>query len=408
MNVEKLLVGCWISALVGCSGGSNGADAATEEDTTPAGDTGVDPAGDTAVADTTPEPGPVCTDEGKTCKVSGDCCPGRFCFSGSCGTCPADHPQYCAELGGGCWEPGVVCSTVKDCSGAKWGCFYSFLTYDCSTKTCNCPADYPVWCGPGGGLPAECWSKGVDCTSRTSCGGKTYACTGTGYHYDCATGKCVTGSVTPPPPTTVPSWLVGTYSRRGKEENNVYFTSDDRSITFNADGTYSDKLGKATASSGKFTVTGDVLTFSTGPLSSQTINLKSRFDSTCRILYGFGSALWRYNEVPSCPTFARVAATDCGSVGTFTTKSSSGSFSGSGSGTVTDYTTTVTLYRDRFYTYDSSTFRTTCFSGTCKSLSSSIQTVVGDWSVSGGAPPYTLATLKTWSFSKSSSACPGP
>ena len=68
----------------------------------------------------------------------------------------------------------------------------------------------------------------------------------------------------------------------------------------------------------------------------------------------------------------------------------------------------MTLGRDRFYTYDQDSFRTTCYAYNCKSLSSAIQTVVGNWSASGGAPPYSLATLRAypWTFKKSTAACP--
>jgi hypothetical protein len=360
----------------------------------------------------TPEPeGPSCTADGDKCSASSECCAGAFCIAGRCLTCPADYPQYCPQLGGGCWQPNTVCSTVTECSDGLWGCRYSFLSYDCNTGSCHCPTNYPVWCDASGSSSAACWSTGTDCASRVECSdGITHACP-TGYRYDCATKTCKSGSVTPPPPppppTAIPAWVVGTYSRRGKQENNVYFRSDDRSITFRADGSYSQQLGTGSASNGTFSVAGDLLTFKTGPVSG-TITISKSFDSTCRILYGFGSALWRYGEVAGCPTGARVSAADCANVGTFTRVDRSGSISASGSGSESEYTYTVTLGRDRFYTYDMDSFRTTCFAYNCKSLSSSIQTVVGSWSQSGGAPPYSLATLRAypWTFKKSTAACP--
>lgn len=427
MRLRRLLARCVVGSVLlgGCSSGGESSadvpgvedDAATAVDSQSPDDAAPpkDTSEDTALEDTAPEDdGPTCTADGKACAASSECCAGSYCIDGRCGKCDWDpkYPQFCPQLGGACWSAGIACSTVTDCGAdGLWGCFESFLRYDCSTKECVCPKpEYPVYCASTDTMPAACWGAGAVCSTRVECpDGTRHACTSSGYHYDCTTKKCVSGTVTPPGPSTVPSWLVGTYSRVGKQENNVYFESDNRGITFKADGTYSQWLGKASPTTGTFKIAGDVLTFSTGALSGSTVNLKSSFDSTCRILYGFGSALWRKEEVPSCPRYAAVTASECAYVGTFTKTDESGSLSG-GSGTKTSYEWTVKLGRDRFYTYDSWTFRTSCYSGSCKSLSSRIQTVVGNWSVSGGAPPWALSTLTSapWKLTKSSAACPGP
>lgn len=93
-------------------------------------------------------------------------------------------------------------------------------------------------------------------------------------------------------------------------------------------------------------------------------------------------------------------------MGTFTREDHSGGIDSSGNGRDSTSTTTVTLYRDRFYTFDFSTFKTTCYAYNCQDLASSSQTIVGDWSESGGAPPYTISTLHSWTFKKSTSSCP--
>jgi len=110
--------------------------------------------------------------------------------------------------------------------------------------------------------------------------------------------------------------------------------------------------------------------------------------------------------VTGCPSGAHVHAEDCVDVGTFTREDHSGGIDSSGNGRDSTSTTTVTLYRDRFYTFDFSTFKTTCYAYNCQDLASSSQTIVGDWSESGGAPPYTISTLHSWTFKKSTSSCP--
>jgi hypothetical protein len=348
-----------------------------------------------------------CASPGKSCTDSSGCCAGEFCIEGRCGQCP-DDSQYCPQLGGGCWLPDTVCETVKKCGEEFWGCGHADLTYDCATRECNCPDDYPVWCVASGQFPGECWGDGADCSTRVSCDGANYACE-TGYIMNCATMTCrLAPPPPPPPPPPVPTWLVGRYSRTGKRENNTTFTGDNRSIVFNEDGTYSHSLGSSSTSSGKFSVQGDTITFKTGSLTGTTLRFGTSFDSTCRILYGFDGPLWRSSEVPTCPRLDRVDPSECGVVGTFTKQTASGEIGSSGSGSETETTTTVRLFRDHFYTYDFSTLRRTCFASNCKSLSSAIQTVVGSWSQSGGAPPFSMGTLRTWPFSKSTAACPGP
>lgn len=270
----------------------------------------------------------------------------------------------------------------------------------------SCPVDYPTFCDASGDLPAACWSDGTDCSTRVRCSdGKQHAC-GSGYKYDCASGTCKS-STTPPPPA-IPDWLVGTYSRTGKQENNVYFDSDNRSLTFRANGTYSHSLGRAAATEGTYTIASNVITFQTGALTGTRLGLSTNFDSTCRIILAgpFGTALWRHGEVTGCPTGARVTVADCSDVGTYTKKQHSGDIGPSGSGSESDYTWTVKLNRDRFYTYDQSSFKTTCFQFDCKYLAGNIQTIVGGWSQAQGAPPYSMAELRTWTFQRSTLACP--
>jgi hypothetical protein len=139
------------------------------------------------------------------------------------------------------------------------------------------------------------------------------------------------------------------------------------------------------------------------------VNLGTSFTSSCRVLGSFGT-IWRHSEVASCPTFNRVTASECQYVGTYVKKTTSGSISGSGSGSKTDWTTTVKLTRDHFFTYDDGSFGSTCYSGSCKYTSNSKMTEVGTWSVAAGARGIPLSTLKSaqWTFTPSTVACPGP
>lgn len=271
-----------------------------------------------------------------------------------------------------------------------------------------CPADYPVLCEAAGSFGDECWSEDTDCSTRKVCpDGHEYACS-EGYTVDCATVTCKPvdgGGGTPTP--TIPAWLIGSYYRTGKQENNIYFTSDDRSLGFSANGTYRQQIGNAAETTGKFSVANNTVTFLDGALGGQALSL-GNIDSTCRVLGGFGSPLWRHSEVNGCPTATRVAPADCANVGTFKKVTHSGDIGSSGSGSESDYTETVTLSRDKFYTINQDRYSTTCFQFNCKSLSNRIQTLVGQWSPATGAFTYTLAQLHSagWSFVRSTASCP--
>ncbi len=343
-----------------------------------------------------------CGGSSAACRVSSDCCEGLSCIGGACGRCdPAGaRPQYCAQAGGGCWSADTSCSTVRNCSGALWGCRNPLLTLNCATTRCECPAARPVYCAATGSLPESCWPTGTDCATQESCPRGPVACA-SGQRVNCGTGTC----------ETLPRWFAGVYySRVGRTENNVAFSSDNRSLTFRTDGTYSHSLGRSTSTSGNYTVSATQISCTTGALTGTTFSLTSSFRASCRILDGLGSPLWSSSEVTACPTYQRVTATECAYVGTYRRSSESGSISASGSGSTTSTTDTITLYRDHFFTYYSSRTIRTCFQYDCRSLVNRPTTQVGAWSVSGGAAGYSLAALRGagWTFTRSTVACPGP
>ncbi|MFT3713600.1 MAG: hypothetical protein QM817_38575 [Archangium sp.] len=343
--------------------------------------------------------GPTCGASGASCGAGNTCCNGLQCIAGTCGTCSGNYPTYCPQEGGGCWTPNTVCSTVVSCGGDLHACGQSVLSYSCTTGTCGCPSSsYPVYCAPMGSLPAQCWSPNTDCTTRTQCGSMIISCH-PGYTVDCATGTCVSNT---------PTWLAGTYSKRGKTENNVDFTSDNRSLTLRADGTFSYTLGNSSASSGTFTYnpTNRTVSFTGGGLSGTSTG----FGDSCRTVSNVVYGMYRSSEVANCPTSARVPSSSCTYVGRYRKTYTTGSISSSGSGTETDWTDEVVLSRDGFYTIDSSSFRSTCYAYNCHYSSNRSVTLVGTWTASGGAGSYTMSSLRGagWVFTPSTATCPGP
>ena len=134
---------------------------------------------------------------------------------------------------------------------------------------------------------------------------------------------------------------------------------------------------------------------------------------------GLKIGIYRHAEVAGCPIAAYVPSQACGIVGTWTKQETSGSISSSGSGTETDWTYRITLYRDGFYTYEQSSFKSTCYSYNCNYTSNSAQDEVGRWGLNSSnvywymstasASAYNLTSrLAGYSYAASTTACPGP
>ena len=355
--------------------------------------------------------GPTCAVLGGTCSSSSSCCDGLECVQGACTRCDAEHPKYCPQLGGACWTDNAACESIVDCGDAGWGaCTSDAVRFDCATQTCSCPdADYPVFCGDDSALPDQCWSQGTDCATRTQCDGFVGACREGYAGYDCSSHGCT---------ADIPSWIAGTWYQTGKTENNVTFDSDDWSVELDADGSYANTYGSSGyTSNGTFTwnPSTNSISFSGGSLAGRTVAL----GTTCRTIPGLKFGIYRHSEIPQCPVSAYVQAAACGAVGTYTKTTTSGSIGDSGSGSETDSAYTVRLYRDGFYTYDQSSFKTTCYSYTCSYSSNHPQTEVGRWGLnssnvyvyqaSSSTAWYDLgARLAGYAFEASSVTCPGP
>lgn len=215
----------------------------------------------------------------------------------------------------------------------------------------------------------------------------------------------------PPPPPVDVGWIGGTYFVTGKTENNVQFSSDNRSITFYpSTKTYSYTLGRTQTSSGAFVAETTAIRFTTGPLVGKSVAFAADVSENCRIVRVNGSLLSKGAVVAGCP-FVRAPLTsaECARRGTYTKTTKSGSIGSSGSGSESSYTTRITLEKDRFYRYETSSSRTTCFQFECKTLYNDAQDLVGSWALSGSTitgPSTTLADLATYTFAPGAGACP--
>jgi hypothetical protein len=149
------------------------------------------------------------------------------------------------------------------------------------------------------------------------------------------------------------------------------------------------------------------VTFDSGPYIYKTFDLSKDVYDSCRSIRAFGSAIWRKGDIPSCPTLSKAPLDECKYVGTYTKKDHSG-YTGSTSSNSTDWTWTVVLDRDHFFTSDYTKFNFYCYGDSCKDLYDADQTSVGTWSVAGGAGGYSLTTLRSapWVFTPSSKTCP--
>ncbi len=207
---------------------------------------------------------------GDTCSWSGDgvCDDGgpdseyAACDYGSdCADCGArplpvcndpSFPDFC-EQSASCWETGVDCSSVAQCTVGNFYACYPGSAVDCSlvssgfycvdqTAVCSdsCPAsvdspgvcddggtgsttaacrlgtdcddcgsrespcasdvNYPVFCPATPNAPSECWSPGTDCDSVQMCPDLSFYGCDLGYTYDCAAASCVLTSCADPTP----------------------------------------------------------------------------------------------------------------------------------------------------------------------------------------------------------------
>ena len=216
------------------------------------------------------------------------------------------------------------------------------------------------------------------------------------------------GPVTPPVNV---DWLGGTYALYGKTENNIQFSSDNRILSFSPTAkTYTYTLGRSSTSSGSFVADSTGVRLTTGPLYNTRINFASDVTANCRVLRLGSSTLSRSSAVAQCPfTRAPLTATECGKRGSYARTTKSGSIGSSGSGSESEYTTRITLEKDRFFRVETSTYRTTCFQFNCKSLLNEPVDQVGTWSLSGSTvvgPNVSTAELAGFTFVPGSGACP--
>ena len=215
----------------------------------------------------------------------------------------------------------------------------------------------------------------------------------------------------PPPPPVNVDWLGGTYSFYGKTENNVQFSSENRSVTFYpTTKTYSYALGRSSPSTGSFVPETTGIRFTNGPLLGKNIVFASDISPNCRVLRLNGATLSKSSIVAACP-FVRAPLTpaECARRGTYTKTTSSGSIGSSGSGSESSFTTRISLERDRFYVYETSSTRRTCVQFECKSLRNDAADLVGSWALTGSTitgPNVTTAELAGFRFTPATGACP--
>ncbi len=219
------------------------------------------------------------------------------------------------------------------------------------------------------------------------------------------------GDAGPAPTPVNVDWLAGTYALIGKTENNIQFSSDNRILSFSpAAKTYTYTLGRSSTSSGSFVADATGVRLTTGPLYNTRIDFASDVSANCRVLRLGGSMLSRSSVVTQCPfTRAPLTAAECGKRGTYTRTTKSGSIGSSGSGSESEYTTRITLEKDRFFRVETSTYRTTCFQFNCKSLLNEPVDQVGTWSLSGSTvvgPNVSTAELAGFTFAAGSGTCP--
>jgi hypothetical protein len=122
------------------------------------------------------------------------------------------YPTYCPARGSaadggvpaGCWTQTTDCSTIKNCGGTPHACPTGYA-FDCPSNqcvlscnpTCVCTnPTYPMACPTvgsltDGGVPADCWSAGTDCSTVKNCGNGMYHACRTGFIYDCAAAQCI-------------------------------------------------------------------------------------------------------------------------------------------------------------------------------------------------------------------------
>lgn len=86
-----------------------------------------------------------------------------------------------------CWGAGTDCATLTECKGSWAACAKDFSPHcgDVRGFAC-CPALLPVFCDVAG-PPLGCWEPGIDCSTIADCSGAWFACPA-GQKYVCGQG----------------------------------------------------------------------------------------------------------------------------------------------------------------------------------------------------------------------------
>ncbi len=154
----------------------------------------------------------------------------------------------------------------------------------------------------------------------------------------------------------LPAYLVGTYSRGTRVENNVSVDAEDRAIRFTEDGRYFYRQNRSwSAVDYRVEVTDLSVIFVEGPLKGQMLALAS-VSPNCRIVKVDGDTLYRDDEVQGCAMSRQSAlsARDCEIVGTWTQSTRTGDLTD-----LREVTTTVRVEADHFFVRSRSTTRCT-------------------------------------------------
>ncbi len=217
------------------------------------------------------------------------------------------------------------------------------------------------------------------------------------------------GGGAPPMVDEHPAWLVGlAYTKGYKEENNVYFESEDAGIRFNAGPSYGydEKIGKTWSKAGSWKV-GDGKLVLTSGAGTKSALLSAAMIANCRVLdLPWKSRLWIGGAVAACPFKTPLTAEECAKAGSYShtseTQSGSGDYYTSSS-----YTTSYQLDPDGFISYETSSFKFTCYGANCKDLSNHSAPTVGRWWLKNGAVVSDALTvnLSGMTFAKSKATC---
>ena len=86
-----------------------------------------------------------------------------------------------------CWNPGTDCATVTFCQDNWMACAAGHSPHCGSTRPfACCPANLPVFCDVSGPV-LGCWESGIDCSTLKECSGEWYGCEA-GWVYTCGQG----------------------------------------------------------------------------------------------------------------------------------------------------------------------------------------------------------------------------